>query len=155
MKAKLQEKRMARKATSKRSATKANDAAACQIAGHHDLTLAALHFRRFKERWLALEGQRDAAWHRRVCQDEAKIDRHRLLQGEQIKGKLIDFAFANIDQGLILKHHVAALQIAFNVCVASAVNRLLRQSAHTEQLFSEFIQSLLKAGAHYPNLPVM
>ena len=46
-------------------------------------------------------------------------------------------------------------QIALNVCLAGAVDRLLGHSAHAEQACSKFVQSLMKTAAHYPNLPVM
>jgi hypothetical protein len=57
--------------------------------------------------------------------------------------------------GFAFEHHVAAGQIAFNVSLAGAVYRLLGQTAHPEQTCPEFVQSLMKTAAHYPNLPVM
>ena len=88
-------------------------------------------------------------------ENEAQIDRHGLLHGEQVEGQFVDLALGDVDLGFAFEHHVAARQVALDIGLAGAIDGLLGQSAHAQQTCPEFVQSLLKAGAHYPNLPVM
>jgi hypothetical protein len=50
---------------------------------------------------------------------------------------------------------MAACQIAVNISLAGTIHGLLGQPAHAKQTGAKIVKSLLKAGAHYPNLPVM
>ena len=68
---------------------------------------------------------------------------------------LIDFPLGNVDHGFALKDHLAARQVAIDIGLASPIYGLFGEAAHTEQLLPEFVESLLKARTHYPNLPVM
>ena len=88
-------------------------------------------------------------------ENKAQIHGDRLLQGEQIEGQFVDFPLGDVDLEFAFEHHVAARQVAVNVRLAGAIHGLLGQSAHAKQTCSKIVQSLLKAGAHYPNLPVM
>ena len=54
-----------------------------------------------------------------------------------------------------VEHHLAELGVAGAIGLGSAVDGLLGQAAHAQQFLLEFVQSLLKAASHYPNLPVM
>ena len=87
--------------------------------------------------------------------NEPQIDCHGLLHGQQIERHLVNLALDQIDLRLTLKHHVAALEIALNICLASAVDRLFSQPAHAKQTCPKIVQFLMKSAAHYPNLPVM
>jgi hypothetical protein len=64
-------------------------------------------------------------------------------------------ALGEIDLGLALEHHLAAVQIPVQVGLAGTIDGLLRKSAHSKQLLAQFIKPLLKSRTHYPNLPVM
>jgi len=88
-------------------------------------------------------------------QNETEVFGHGLLHGEQIEGVLIDFPLGNVDHGFALKDHLAARQVAIDIGLASPIYGLFGEAAHTEQLLPEFVESLLKARTHYPNLPVM
>ncbi len=55
---------------------------------------------------------------------------------------------------LARQHHLAKLAVAGAVGLGGAVDGLLGQATHAEELFFQFVQSLLEAAAHYPNLPV-
>jgi hypothetical protein len=88
-------------------------------------------------------------------EDEAEIAGHRRLHGEKVEGKLVNLALAGIDERFAFEHHLAAGEIAIKVSAASTFDGLLRETTHAEQLLAEFIETLLKAGTHYPNLPVM
>ncbi len=87
-------------------------------------------------------------------QNEAEIDRSGLLRRQDIEGALVNFAFGDVDEALVFEDHLAATQVAFGVCLAGAVDRQLCQSSHAEQFLPQFLHLLLKACAHYPNLPV-
>ncbi len=88
-------------------------------------------------------------------QDEAQIDRHGLLHGQQVERQFIDFALGLVDGGLAGKHHLAELGVARAIGFGGAVDGLLGKASHAQQFLPEFVQSLLKAASHYPNLPVM
>ena len=87
--------------------------------------------------------------------DEAQVDRHGLLHGEQIERQLIDLALGLVDGGFTGKHHLTKLGIAGAIGFGSAIDGLLGKASHAQQFVPEFVQSLLKAASHYPNLPVM
>ena len=84
--------------------------------------------------------------------NEAQVDRHGLLHGEQIERGLVDFALGRIDQALAFEHHLAAREVALHVGLAGAIDRLLRQSSHAKQPLPQIIEPLLKARTHW-NLP--
>jgi hypothetical protein len=84
--------------------------------------------------------------------DETQIDSHGLLHGEQVKGSLVNFAFRIINEGLALKNHLAAREIAIQIGLTGTIHRLFRQTTHAEQLLTQIVEALLKARAHYPNL---
>ena len=87
-------------------------------------------------------------------QDEAQIDRHGLLHGEQVERQFVDFALGLVDGALAGQHHLAELAVAGAIRLGGAIDGLLGQAAHAQELLFQFVQSLLKAAAHYPNLPV-
>ena len=88
-------------------------------------------------------------------QDEAQIHCHGLLHGQQIEGGLVDLALTGIDQALAFENHLATTEVAVDVGLTRAIHRLLRQPTHAKQLLPQIVEPLLKARAHYPNLPVM
>ena len=88
-------------------------------------------------------------------EDEAQINRHRLLHGEKVERQLINFALGIVDGGFAGEHHLAELAVAGAVRFVGAIDGLLCQTAHPQQFLLQFVESLLKAAAHYPNLPVM
>ncbi len=53
------------------------------------------------------------------------------------------------------QHHLAELAVAGAIGFGGAIDGLLGQPAHPQEFLLQFVQSLLKAAAHYPNLPVM
>ncbi len=61
-------------------------------------------------------------------QDEAQIDRHWLLLGEQLISHLIQIALRGVDGRLVLPHILAELQIAPQIRFDGRLNRLLRQA---------------------------
>ncbi len=87
-------------------------------------------------------------------ENEAKIDRHRLLHGEQIERQFVDLALGVVDGGFAGQHHLTELAVARTISLGRTVDGLLGQASHAQELLFEFIQSLLKAASHYPNLPV-
>ena len=52
-------------------------------------------------------------------------------------------------------HQIADGEIAHAISLNGALNRLLGQTGHQQQLLLQFFQTLLKAYARHPNLPVM
>jgi hypothetical protein len=91
-----------------------------------------------------------------ICdgKNEAQVDGGRLLRSQDVEGTLVNFALGDVDEAFVLENQVATRQVAFGVCLAGTVNRLLRQSSHAEQFLPQFFHLLLKACTHYPNLPV-
>src|SRR6202051_1863626 len=85
-------------------------------------------------------------------ENEAQIRGRRLLRGEDVESELIDLALGGVDEALVFEDELAAGEIAFGVCLAGAIHRQFRETAHAEQFLPEALHLLLKARAHYPNL---
>ncbi len=81
-------------------------------------------------------------------ENEAQVDGHGLLHGEQVERRLVDFALGGIDQALAFEHHLAASKIALDIRLAGAIDGLLRESSHAKQPLPQIVQPLLKARAH-------
>ena len=67
-------------------------------------------------------------------QDEAKVDRHGLLHGEQVERQFVDLALGFVDGGLARQHHLAELAVARAIRFGCAVDGLLRQASHAQEL---------------------
>ena len=87
--------------------------------------------------------------------DEAQVDGHGLLHGQQVEGEFVDLALHDVDGGFAIEHQPAQLRVPPPVTLDGALHGLLGHAAHGEQLLPQLIQSLMKTRAHYPNLPVM
>jgi hypothetical protein len=87
--------------------------------------------------------------------DEAQVCSHGLLHGQQVESQFIDFPLRGIDLAFTFKNQVATGKVAFNVGLTCPIHRLFRKTAHAQQFLPKLIETLLKASAHYPNLPVM
>ena len=88
-------------------------------------------------------------------ENEAEVDSHGLLHGEQIQSGLVDIAFQAVDGRLAARNQVADRQIAHPVSLDGALNGLLGETSHHQQLLFQIVKALLKAYACHPNLPVM
>ena len=82
-------------------------------------------------------------------QDETQVDRHGLLHRKQVERSLVDFALGGVNHALAFKYHLASGKIALDVCLAGAIHRLLRESAHAEQPLPQIVEPLLKTRAHF------
>ncbi len=89
------------------------------------------------------------------AQNEAQIDGHGLLHRQQIERRLVDLALQTVDGHLAAADQVADRKIAHTISLNGALDGLLGQPRHHQQLLFQFIQTLLKAYARHPNLPVM
>ena len=89
------------------------------------------------------------------AQNEAQIDRHGLLHRQQIQRRLIDIALQPINCNFAAAYQIADREIAYTIRLNRALNGLLRQSGHHQQVLFQLIQTLLKPNARHPNLPVM
>src|SRR5260370_19877541 len=76
--------------------------------------------------------------------DEAKVDRHRLLFGQQVVRHLIDVALGGVDGRFDLLHVVAEAHISRQVGFERERKSLLRESSHGEQLILQGDELLLK-----------
>ena len=89
------------------------------------------------------------------AEDEAQVDGHGLLHGEQVEGGLIDLALQAVDGELAAADEVADGEVANPVGLNGALNGLLGKARHDQQVLLQVVQALLKAYACHPNLPVM
>ena len=89
------------------------------------------------------------------AENEAQVDGHGLLHGQQVERGLIDVALHAVDGDLAAADQVADGEIAHAVGLNGALDGLLGESRHDQQVLLQFFQALLKAYACHPNLPVM
>ena len=82
-------------------------------------------------------------------QDEAQIDGHGLLFGEQFVGHLVQFALRGVDRRLILLHVLAEILVTREVGVDRGLNRLLRKGSHGKKLVLEFGELNLKMNTRH------
>src|SRR5262249_17150990 len=87
--------------------------------------------------------------------DEAEINRHRLLHGEQVYREFIDFPLNRIDFWLVAQDELAHTHITVLKGADRALHSLLSQAAHGKKFLFEIVKSLVKTCARHPNLPVM
>ncbi len=73
---------------------------------------------------------------------------HGLLHGEQIESSLVDLAFGSVDETFAFENHLATGEVAIDVGLTSAIDRLFGESAHAEQFLPQIVEALLKARAH-------
>jgi hypothetical protein len=66
----------------------------------------------------------------------------------------VNLALGIVNRGFASQHHLTKLAVAGAIGFGRPIDGLLGQPAHPQELFFQFIQSLLKTAAHYPNLPV-
>ena len=89
------------------------------------------------------------------AEDKAQVDGHGLLHRQQIEGGLIDLALQAVDGHLRDADQIADGEVAHAIGLDGALDGLLGQAGHHQQLLLQFLQTLLKAYARHPNLPVM
>ena len=89
------------------------------------------------------------------AEDEAQIDGHGLLHGEQVERGLIDVALHAVDGDLAAADQVADRQVADPVGLNGALDGLLGEAGHDQKILFQIFQALLKAYPCHPNLPVM
>ena len=89
------------------------------------------------------------------AEDEAQIDGHGLLHGEQVERGLVDVALHAVDGDLAAADQVADGKVANPVGLDGALDGLLGQPGHHQEILLQVFQALLKAYACHPNLPVM
>ena len=77
-------------------------------------------------------------------EDEAKVDGHGLLFGEQIVGHVVDRGFGRVDGRLDLKDVVAERHVGGKVSLNRELKSLLRERGHGKQLVFQGHQLLLK-----------
>ena len=80
-------------------------------------------------------------------EDEAEIDGHGLLFGEQIVGHLVDVALGGVDGCFDLLDVVAEAHVAGEVGIDGEAERLLRECGHGEQFVFQGDELLLKIDA--------
>jgi hypothetical protein len=88
-------------------------------------------------------------------QDEAQIDRHRLLHGKQVERHLVDLALEAVDRNLAADHQVAKGKVAHAVGLNGSLDRLLRHARHDQKPLFQIVEFPMKSNPHHPNLPVM
>ena len=89
------------------------------------------------------------------AEDEAQVDGHGLLHGEQVEGGLVDVALQAVDGDLAAADEVADGEVAHAVGLNGALNGLLGEAGHDQEVLLQIVETLLKANACHPNLPVM
>ena len=89
------------------------------------------------------------------AENEAQVDGHGLLHGEQVERGLVDVAFHAIDGDFAAADEVADGEVANPVSLDGALDRLLGEPRHHQEILLQVFQALLKAYACHPNLPVM
>jgi hypothetical protein len=87
--------------------------------------------------------------------DEAQIDGHGLLLGEQFIGHLVKIALRGVDGSLILLDVLAEAPVALQVSVYRGLNRLLREGSHGQELVLEFGELLVKVDARQYSSPTI
>ena len=88
-------------------------------------------------------------------EDEAEVNGHGLLHGEEIEGHLVDLALEAVDGGLGAEDELADGEVAGAIGLDRTLDGLLGHASHDEQFFLEVVEVLVKFDAHQPNLPVM
>ena len=88
-------------------------------------------------------------------EDEAEIDGHGLLFGEQFVGHLVELALRGVDGGLILLDVLAQALVALQISVHGRLNRLLRQGSHGHELVFEFCELLMKVDARQDGISLI
>ena len=88
-------------------------------------------------------------------EDEAQVDGHGLLHGEQVERHLVDLALEAVDRGLGAEDELADAEVARAVGLDGALDGLLGHAGHDEQILFQVVEALMKFNAHQPNLPVM
>ena len=66
--------------------------------------------------------------------NEAQVHRHWLLHGEQIERQFVDLALGIVDGGLAGQNHLAELAVARAISFGRAVDGLLCQASHAQEL---------------------
>ncbi len=89
------------------------------------------------------------------AENEAQVDGHGLLHGEQVERGLVDVALHAIDGDFAAADQVADGEVANAVGLNGALDRLLGEPGHDQEILLQIFQALLKAYACHPNLPVM
>ena len=87
------------------------------------------------------------------AENEAQIDGHGLLHGEQVERGLVDVALHAVDGDLAAADQVADRQVVDPVGLDGALNGLLGEAGHDQEIFLQIFQALLKAYPCHPNLP--
>ena len=80
-------------------------------------------------------------------EDEAQIDGHGLLLGEQIVGHLVDIALGQVDCRFIIPDEGAEPLIPLQVRVDGVLHGLLRERGHGEQLVLQLLELLMEVDA--------
>ncbi len=88
-------------------------------------------------------------------EDEAEVDGHGLLHGEEVEGHLVDLALEAVDGGLGVEDELADAEVAGAVGLDGALDGLFGHAGHDEEVLFELVEALLELDAHQPNLPVM
>ena len=89
------------------------------------------------------------------AENEAQIDGHGLLHRQQVERGLVDVALQAVDGDLAAADQVADGEIAHAIGLNGALDGLLGQAGHHQQVLLQIVEALLKAYACHPNLPVM
>src|SRR5579871_113623 len=87
-------------------------------------------------------------------EDEAKVDGHGLLFGEEVIGHLVNVALGGIDGGFDLFDVVAESQIASEVGLERERERLLRESSHGKELVLKGDELLLEINPRHWGVPL-
>ena len=88
-------------------------------------------------------------------ENEAEIDGHGLLHGEQVEGGLVDISFEAIDGHFAAADEIADGEVANTIGLDGALDGLFGEAGHDQKLFFEIVEAALKANPCHPNLPVM
>jgi hypothetical protein len=85
--------------------------------------------------------------------DEAKVDGHGLLHGEQVKRQFIDAALECVDIFFAREDLLAQGGVSTKIGAGGHFHCAFGHSTHLEQLLFKFVEPLLEFCSH-PNLPV-
>ena len=86
-------------------------------------------------------------------EDEAQVDRHGLLHGQQIQRELVDLALVPVDGGFRLLHLRGQAKVARAVGFHGAVDGLLGHAGHDQDFFFQVAEALVKPHAHDASCP--
>jgi hypothetical protein len=84
----------------------------------------------------------------RDSEDEAEVDGHELVQGEELDDAVVDFHLKLVDGVFFSEDTIGKLLVGFQDRVNGLVNGAFREAAHPEQTLFHFVQIFFEVAFH-------